>query len=652
MHPRASSRIAVLALLAFVPSARSVLAQPAGEVWVREAPLGGVVTALVASPRNPNLLFAGTDGGGVFRGTVSSGGTVWSPLASGLGVGQIRALALAPSAPDVLYASVGEIPTAGGIWKSVDRGVTWTPVRRGLPPPPPFCGCGSLLPVKALAVHPRNPDVVYAGVEGGGVYKTVDGGGRWFPIGQGILGLTYVQSLVIDPVVPSTLYAGTRVGLYKSTSSGASWTYLGTALRRRTVSSLVLDPEDRNVIFAGTLAGVFRSRDAGLHWRIASAMPPVLSLAAVAGKGGAASTIWAGTRFGTWRSTDGGETWQPTGSGLRNLPVGALAVSPAQPRVVWAGTGNVDVYGQGIFRSVDAGVTWRVANRGLTAARITSLGVSPDPGAVLGTDGAGVFFEEASGWVAHNRGLGTMRVFSVARDPVDPEVVYAGTEHGLFKTVNGGQVWKPRNAGLPVAPLGVVPVRGLAVDPSAPDVVYAATTQGLFKSTDGAATWTQLPAGFIRADHIVLDPGDPRVIYATSRNILRSTDGGATWTELPVPAGESILTVAVDPADGDHLLAGSESGVLQSGDGGETWEKASQLPVLAVEALAVGPSPEEVWAGTPLGLYRSADGGVTWSLVPETRGAIVSALAVDVPGLGSVVAATLGAGLFERKLGE
>jgi photosystem II stability/assembly factor-like uncharacterized protein len=639
-------------------SALALLAAPAlaDEVWTRGGPPGGVVTALAVSPRDPNVLFAGTDGGGVFLGTVSGGEAVWSPLGSEVVGGRVQALAVAPSAPDVLYASVGEIPLVSGVWKSTDGGATWAPVNRGLPSPPPFCSCGPLLPVYALAVHPRNPNVVYAGVGGGGVYKTVDGGRRWFPAGTQIGELSGVRSLLIDPVTPAILYAGAGDGVYKSTNGGASWTYVSTGLGERAVAALVLDPEDRRVVFAATRSGVFRSVDAGRRWRLARSIPQVLSLAAAARAGSGGSTIWAGAQAGVWRSADGGSSWR-RGSGLGDLPVGALAVSPAQPRVVWAGTGSVglrtSVYGPGVFRSADAGITWEVSNQGLFAARITSIGVSPeDSEAVLGTAGAGVFFAEGSGWVARNRGLTRpqLHVLSVARDPVDPEVVYAGTAQGLFKTVNGGESWEPRNAGLPVMRLVAGGVRDIVVDPTAPEVLHAAVHSFIYRSADGGATWTFSGSMTAFMEDLALDPGNPQVGYAAAGVLLRSTDGGSTWTYTQVPVGEAVLAVAVDEAS--RLLVGSYGKVLRSADGGETWE-ALPLPVgLPVQVVAAGSSPEQVWAGTMRGLYCSEDDGATWSLVPETRGASVTDVAVDASGPGSVLAATLGAGLFELHEGE
>ncbi len=128
-------------------------------------------------------------------------GRTWKTASRGLPTDGIYTLAVAPSAQDVVYAGTWQ----QGVYKTTDGGRSWAPVNAGLPPHSR---------VVSLAVHPRNPSIVYAGVEelgagGGGVYRSIDGGRHWKKLAAS-LPIGFAGPVVIDPHDPRTVYAGTR----------------------------------------------------------------------------------------------------------------------------------------------------------------------------------------------------------------------------------------------------------------------------------------------------------------------------------------------------------------------------------------------------------------------------------------------------------
>jgi len=181
----------------------------------------------------------GTLGGDVFKST--DGGASWSPPVS-TGVTQITSLAVDPVTPTVIYAGT----YAGGVFMSINEGVTWNVVNSGL----------ASTNVRALAIDPVTPTSLYAGTFGG-VFKSSNGGITWSEVNSGGLTNTDILALAIAPTTPTaTVYAGTSGGgVFKSTDGGASWAAVGgLADTLKTVFSLAIDPAT-GTVYAGTYGG-------------------------------------------------------------------------------------------------------------------------------------------------------------------------------------------------------------------------------------------------------------------------------------------------------------------------------------------------------------------------------------------------------------
>jgi hypothetical protein len=164
-------------------------AGPVAADWIGLGLNGWKALALAVDPETPTTLYAGTDGGGVFKTT--DGGASWN---AGLTNRMVLALALDPQTPTTLYAG-----TYGGVFKTTDGGASWS-----------AAGLANRI-VLALALDPQTPTTLYAGTDGGGVFKTTDGGASWSAMNGGLTLLT-VRALALDPQTPTTLYAGTDGG--------------------------------------------------------------------------------------------------------------------------------------------------------------------------------------------------------------------------------------------------------------------------------------------------------------------------------------------------------------------------------------------------------------------------------------------------------
>ena len=247
------------------------------------------------------------------------------------------------------------------------------------------------------------------------------------------------------------------------------------------------------------------------------------------------------------------------------------------------------------------------------------------------------------------------RVTVVAGVPGDQNTYYFGTPGGgVWKTVDGGQVWHPIFDKVHVASIGA-----LAVAPSDPHVLYVGTGEqtrgdGLYRSADGGATWQSVGLKdllFIQA--IAVDPHNPNVVVVAgnsagmgllwqplprwaktaNRGIFKTTDGGKSWKKVFANDNSlGIVDMCADPGDPHKIYAvvylpGSGSGesrveatseIIKSTDEGSTWAvvKTTGLPEKARKrmgiAVAAGNGGRRLYAIVDQGFFRSDDGGTTW----------------------------------------
>ena len=443
-----------------------------GATWSAANPAPGLVNGvqlLAIDPGSPAAIYAVNETAGIFRS--DDGGSTWTAARglTGLRDGRraVISLAIDGGNPSTLYVlSVAQADGTGIIFRSDDRGATWSPVD---------VLAGSLI-LAGLAAVPGSPQTLVS-FGTSGIFASVDGGASFRPSAGG-LPAPGIANVTVNTLEPARLYAVTLGGqLWRSLDAGVSWD-----LRLQSgTGPIALHPLAPFVLYAGVAGGVLESFDGGDTWRALPAAPCLLPRSLVvdpvhpetlylAGQGDAACD----TRTAVFRSTDSGTTWTALG-GLGELPVTQLAVDLSDNATVYALTPGE------LLRSVDQGATWRPAVTGLGGALPFELAASPaDPHSLylIATDGE-VFrsTDRAGHW--QRRGAGPVRAtsLSLVADPVRPDVLYALGGHLAFRSLDGGATWSALGNGVGSAHLSGT----LAIAPSKPEILYAGTRdQGLW----------------------------------------------------------------------------------------------------------------------------------------------------------------------------
>ncbi len=307
-----------------------------------------------------------------------------------------------------------------------------------------------------------------------------------------------------------------------------------------------------------------------------------------------------------FKSGDGGGNWAGNHSGLPYVETYALAVNPQNPSIIYIATGG----SRRVFKSTDGGSNWAAADAGLTGV-VRALVVDPVNPSVLyaSVNGPAIFKTTDGGmsWTLLNVRLPSNPFAPVplAISPSRPATLYAAARFPIiYKSANGGADWTAINTNLD----DNYDVRSLAVDPANPDVVYAGYPGRLYKSTDGGVTWNRADNGLkgSGANSLVIDPVNPSVLYASgNQGVFKSTDGGGNWVAasdgLPTPY-PVVNTLIIDPVNRSTLYAvvlfEPDRGIFKSTDGGASWNAASKgLPAGDVTALAIDPrNPATVYS--------------------------------------------------------
>jgi photosystem II stability/assembly factor-like uncharacterized protein len=240
----------------------------------------GRVWALAVDPGNTAVVYAGTDGGGVWKTT--NGGAAWTPLTDQQASLGISSLALDPSNSATIYAGTGgSAAYAAGILKSTDAGDTWTQIT-GPFVPPDFNAT-----ISAIAVNSSDDQIVLAGAQGLGVYRSTDGGTTWTSVPTSTNNYGQVLEVFFDPSNPTTAYASVEgQGVYKSADTGRSWSPInGSGSNSLPIASMglidiAIAPSAPGTIYAalktnttGLLLGFYKTTDGGATWRSIAAPP-------------------------------------------------------------------------------------------------------------------------------------------------------------------------------------------------------------------------------------------------------------------------------------------------------------------------------------------------------------------------------------------
>lgn len=313
----------------------------------------------------------------------------------------------------------GALRTRSRIFKSVDSAANWNNDNYGLK--------ANSLTITQLAVHPTQPSTIYAGTTLG-VFKSTNAGKTWFPINNGLAGF-FVTGLVIDPLTPSTLYVsagtdfGSSGGVYKSTDGGDSWNLRKNGMTNLNLLSLAIDPVTPATLYAGPNGSpIYKTTDGGDNW-VPIGNPFPFFVVSIAVDPHNHTRIFAANSDGVLRSNDSGATWQTVGANQTGAFVGFIGVSPLTPGLVYAVANS-----KGVSKSIDGGDNWTP--------------VRPEP-----------------------------RFGKVVFDPVSPATVYlTSSTEGVLKSTNNGQTWTAMNDGLTLTN-----ATALAINPLRTSTLYLAT---------------------------------------------------------------------------------------------------------------------------------------------------------------------------------
>src|SRR5829696_3010144 len=411
--------------------------------WEATGPLGGDVRALVIDPQDARRLYFGTIDGQMY--TSADGGDNWSRVAGFNRPGLlIDNIIVDPRDSNVIYVAAHRHKESGGFFKTTDGGRTWREAEQ-------LKGDG----IHALTQSPKNPDLLFAGTNRG-VWRSSDAGDRWEQLNTSATpGLINIESLAVDPRDSNVIYAGTWYLPYKSTDGGQTWGITKTGIIDDSdIFAIEIDDRNPDHVIASACSGIYETRNAGANWRKVNGIPSQSRRTrSILQNPGRPDTIYAGTTEGFWMSTNGGVDWKVTTS-RQIFEVNTIAVHPSNPDTVYIGTNNY-----GVMVSRDGGRNFVPSNGGYSGRR--AYAVVPDrekPGRVYATTintatGGGYFYvsnDAGETWQLSARNMPPRLIaYSILQDAEDANVIYLGTNYGLYRSADRGASWAPVTAPKP-----------------------------------------------------------------------------------------------------------------------------------------------------------------------------------------------------------
>lgn len=336
--------------------------------------------------------------------------------------------------------------------------------------------------------------------------------------------------------------------------------------------------------------------------------------------------VYLGTSAGRlFVSNDGGATW----SRLAQLGPGTdyvldhIVVDHTDPKIIYVSAWSLDSNGGDLFRSKDGGKTWFTLN-GVHGKSLRALALAPSNPKVIVVGALDALYlsrDQGESWFRITpEGHPDLRNFeSVAIDPKDPDIIYAGTWHLPWKTTDAGANWKSIKKGL----IDDSDIFSIAIDPTNPSTVFISACSGIYKSEDGGELFKKvqgIPFSARRTRVLQMDPRFSSVVYAgTTEGLWKTVDGGKSFTRM-TPANVVVNDVIVDPRDSNRVLLGSDRlGMLASNDAARTFTPSNRgFAHRQVTSLVADSGDTRIYYVGVLndkefgGVFVSRDAGANW----------------------------------------
>ncbi len=541
--------------------------------------------------------------------------------------------------PDVIFVAAA----SGGIFRSTNNGVTWTPL---------FDSQGPSISIGDIAIAPSDPAIVWAGSGepnnrqssswGSGIYRSLDGGDSWQPMG--LEQTHHIGRVVVHPTDPDTVFAAAlghlwgpnpERGLYRTRDGGQSWEKILFINDDTGVVDVAMEGNGR-ILYAAA----YQRRRRG--WGF----------------------VGGGPHSGLYRSLDGGDNWEQLKNGLPAGDTGriGISVSSSHPHIVYAIVENEQ---GGVFRSQDRGSSWKRVNqlnpRPMYYSQIRVDPVNPDKVWVLGSplflsiDGGKTFSSEKTAVGIH------VDHHALWIDPDDPDHLMLGNDGGLYFSYDGSKTWDFID-NLPIAQYYAI-----GLDGRDPYWIYGGTQDnGTWalpsrnNSQLGITNLDVLNVAYGDGFYAAVDPRDHRLVYCESQNGRLYRVDMQTLEEKgirPVPEDSEEeyrfnwnAPLILSPHDPDVIYYGGNK-LFRSRDQGHSWQEVSpdltrnqdwkKLPIMGVERdddtlsrddgtssfgtlTTISESrlqPGLIWTGSDDGVVQlTRDGGKNWTGLTERFG--------------------------------
>lgn len=607
--------------------------------WQATGPPGGDVRDLVVDPNNADRLYFGTLDGQIY--TSADGGKNWVLLYNfnrpKLFVDHIL---VDPRDSRVLYAAAHRHKEPGGFFKSTDGGRNWKESSQ----------------LKNEALHSMtqsksDPNVLIVGTFNG-IFRSDNAGESWEQLPtQTTAGLVHVESLAMDPRTPDIIYAGTWYLPYKTIDGGKTWKSIKNGIIDDSdIFAIDIDPRDPNHVIASACSGIYETKNGGESWRKVQGIPSqsrrtraILQHPSVPG------VVFAGTTEGFWRSERGGDadSWMVTTS--RQMEINSITVHPSRPETIYIGTNNY-----GVMISNDSGKTFTPTNGGYSGRFANSIVADWEmPNRIYAatintaTGGGFLFTSNDNGqtWRPSMRNMPARLItYSILQDLRDANIIYLGTNLGIYRSVDRGASWAPiwagnsvpekktragakkkratttakrqppagkpndmvlraqnalnvagYNIGVPDGKSGTkttLAIKRYQTDRSLPvtgkldSITLAALGVSAAEGKDVDQNPSIIITDAINAlVHTVdAETGRPAMLAATNVGLYRTLDPLQGWQRLPYDSAidPRSTCIATSPQHPELIWVGTAaSGVIVSRDGGQTWQQVKGVPAEA-----------------------------------------------------------------------